>query len=138
MRTTNLGKLAWIGWATATALAGGFACSGSTNDTGGNGSSAFPYSGPSCTSTDIPSACWTCLLDKCGSDCITSECSGYFGCYCDCSAGNASCQAQCAASQTSMACDSCLASVGTCATSTCGSACSGSTFGGSGSGGSSG
>lgn len=106
-----------------------FACS--SND--GNG--AFPFSGPSCA--QITSGCWGCIQQNCNGDCITSACSDYFTCFCQCASGDQNCYAGCQSKAMTSACEQCALGVASqSCTQSCDSACSSSSMGGSGSGGS--
>jgi hypothetical protein len=117
------------GWIALLAVAF-IACGGRTADLGdggtssGGGSGAFPYSGPSCNSTTISGACWSCIEGSCPAlvSCVTGSCSGYFDCFCACSPNDNTCLQDCQQSE-SPACASCLQSADTCVTQSCEQAC---------------
>lgn len=124
------------------ALAGAFAsllaCSGKTvapptcdggdcasSDGGADGSSgAFPFSGPSCSGPAYNLSCWQCVHASCPAteSCLTSECSGFFDCFCACPQGGTSCQQSCEGAL-STACQSCAVSVTDCQKQSCPAQC---------------
>ncbi len=115
--------------------AGSSSSGGGSGGSGGGGSGGgFPYSGPSCNSSTISPACWSCLESSCPSlgSCITNACSAYFNCYCACNPGDSSCLQGCQ-SDVSPACGSCIASSGQCAATGCQQACTTTVMGSSGS-----
>lgn len=141
MNSSVMKSLVGVAVVTSVALS---ACGGRTSDLGDAGTSsssgggsggAFPYSGPSCGSTTIPQACWSCIENSCPSlgACLASTCSAYFDCYCACNPGDSGCLAGCQ-SAISPACDSCIASSEQCLTNSCTQPCTTSTTGGGGTG----
>jgi hypothetical protein len=117
---------AWL--AAAASLAAVIACGSGNNGSNnsgngtGSGSGGFPYTGPSCSSTIINQGCWGCLQNTCNGGCLTSACSDFFNCFCNCAQGSNSCYQGCASS-ISQSCQQCVLSVSSCEMSSCSSSC---------------
>ncbi len=122
-----------------TGLGGTGSSSGGSGGGSGSGSGGFPYSGPSCTTATITDACWSCVQNRCPSfvSCVTSDCSAYFGCYCACPLGDATCVQSCQGDLSS-ACSSCVDAAAQCVGQSCDPACAATMTGGGGATGSSG
>jgi len=86
----------------------------------------FPFTGPSCASND---ACWQCIEDSCGSavDCIATDCSAEFTHVCACLPGDWHCIGNLQPAAGS--CESCTASLSSCAAPGCQAACDGTVSG---------
>jgi hypothetical protein len=119
-------KVVWVVMVAAIgSVSGATACSSSK-------SNPFPYSGPSCMGPEFSSACISCEENACPSagvsTCVSSTCSSYFKCFCDCALGDTTCYGTCMTSETSacMTCLSQMSSTGTqcSASTTCSSQCS--------------
>ncbi len=108
--------------------------SGTPSADGGGVSSnpgASSFSGPSCPATSPPNsfapAGASADCAKCAASCVTANdfttaCSGYYGCYCPCAAGDTSCQSACAPLENGT-CSDTTAEVTSCVTDQCASLC---------------
>jgi hypothetical protein len=137
MRSSGRSRLSILA-VLAGACASLLACSGKTvalptcdggdcasSDGGADGSAgAFPFSGPSCSGPAYNLSCWQCVHASCPAteSCLTSECSGFFDCYCACPQGGTSCQQSCEGAL-STACQSCAVSVTDCQKQSCPAQC---------------
>ncbi len=133
----------WPAWTRLAALAGAvlvllLACGGDkvsvpacdggacldSGGSSGSSSGAFPFSGPTCTGPGYNLACWQCVQRSCPSieSCLTTECGGFFTCYCSCALGSTSCQQSCEGAL-SMTCQACAQSVTNCQKEACPTVC---------------
>ena len=129
---------AWL--AAAMSLAAVLACGSSNNGSNssgngsGNGNGGFPFSGPSCGSGVFNESCWGCLQNTCNGGCLTSSCSDFFNCFCNCPSGSDSCYQGCSSSL-SPSCQQCVLSISSCEMSSCSNDCGGNVGAGSSGGG---
>lgn len=110
-----------------------FACSSNNN-----GTSGFPFSGPSCPPSQQLDDCFSCYEQNCNGSCLTTACADLFSCLCACNPNDQACFQNCIPKGETQACTQCAEGINnsSCQQS-CGSQCGGSSVGG-GSGGSSG
>jgi hypothetical protein len=122
-------KSALVGWATVAGIGVLVACSSSSTGS----TPFFPYSGPSCRpgaqaaaqpGDPASDACNSCEKKNCSMEaqCLTTDCTVYFTCYCACAMNDYSCRSICSPKLT-QACRTCINSVAQCSQNSCTDAC---------------